>query len=66
MKSKENYAYLIEHCFGYFAIGCVSAGSGEVGITWVRIKGGSFMMGGDGKYDGKPIQSSAREDFYDV
>jgi formylglycine-generating enzyme required for sulfatase activity len=38
--------------------GAVSAGSGKAGIAWVRIPGGSFMMGSnDGRSNEKPVHS---------
>jgi len=35
----------------------------KIGIDWVQIEGGSFMMGGAGKYDGKPIHKVTLKSF---
>lgn len=37
--------------------------SKKTDLTWVKIEGGSFKMGGDGEYDGKPIHNVTLKSF---
>ena len=55
MKSEERDAHLVDKLLVILSLDAlsrsndsssVSAGSGDVGITWIKIKGSSFMMGG--------------------
>ncbi|MEM7513737.1 MAG: SUMF1/EgtB/PvdO family nonheme iron enzyme [Bacteroidota bacterium] len=35
-----------------------------LGLEMVKVEGGSFMMGGEGEYDGKPIHQVSLKDFH--
>jgi formylglycine-generating enzyme required for sulfatase activity len=36
----------------------------SIGIQWIYVEGGTFSMGGNGQYDGKPIHTVTVSSFY--